>query len=56
MAKNDNRMAGTIGRAVREFGFEVDSNVCTDEVFADAIECIEDNVSFDYISECELSG
>lgn len=56
MAKNDNRMAATIERAVREFGFEVDSNVCTDEVFADAIECIEDHVRFDYISECKLSG
>jgi hypothetical protein len=56
MAKNDNRMAGTIGRAVREFGFEINPNVCMDELFADAIECIEGHVSFDYISECEVSG
>lgn len=52
----DNRVINTIGRAVREFGFKADMNECIDDVFADAMECIEDHVNFDYISECEVSG
>lgn len=52
----DNRVINTIGRAVREFGFKADMNERIDDVFADAMECIEDHVNFDYISECVVSG
>ena len=52
----NNRVINTIARAVREFGFAAEMNASVDDVFADAMECIEDAVEYDYISECEVSG
>lgn len=48
-----NRTLNIIKRAVNEFGMNVDINDSLQDIFDRAQDIIEENVDYDYISECE---
>lgn len=50
------RTLNIISRAIEDFGLEVDMNDSVQDVLDQAINLIEDNVEYDYISECERSN
>lgn len=47
------RTLNIIRRAVNEFGLEVDMNDSLQDILDQAMNIIEENVEYDYISECE---
>ena len=50
------RVLNIIERAINEFGMEVDMSDSMESVFCQAMNTIESNVDYDYISECESSN
>ena len=49
----NNRVINIIGRAINDFGLEVDMNDSMQDVLDQAMNAIENAVEYDYISECE---
>lgn len=50
------RTMNIIERAINEFGMAVDMNESLQDIFDQAQNTIEDNVEYDYISECERNN
>ena len=50
------RTLNIISRAVEDFGMEFDLNDSVQDVLDQAMNLIEKNVEYDYISECECSN
>lgn len=50
------RVFNIIERAIFEFGYEPDMSDSLEDIFCEAQNVIENNVEYDYISQCETSN